>query len=323
MTTTTSEDCTHYIPVSVATISVSSVTNFPFYIREDRDSPVLLYRDADYPFEKDDVQRLIDRGVKNLYVALHDHDRYQQYLRNNFATIVNDESLPVQQRFGCLNEVVRDLLAHVFARKDTAKTVAVASSLAAQTVELICREEEVAAELLQVLHHDYHTFTHSANVSYYCVMLAKAWGITDRDELRRIATGALLHDIGKLDIDEKILKKPGRLNKEEWQVIQQHPTTGLRLLSSHNDLDFAQLMMVYQHHERIDGTGYPVGISKDKIHPWAQLCAIVDIYEALTSHRPYRPALSKSETIEILERQKECRLNEGMWECWKTIIQNS
>ena len=215
------------------------------------------------------------------------------------------------------------MLAEVFTRRDTAKTVETAKQLASQTVELVCREEMVAADLLHVLHHDYHTFTHSANVAYYCVLLAKASGITDRCDLRQIATGALLHDIGKLDILETILNKPGRLDDAEWDVIKRHPTNGLRLLAHRDDLNFAQLMMVYQHHERMDGSGYPVGVSGSSIHPWAQICAIVDVYEALTSHRPYRPALPQEDTIAILDRLAGAKLNQGLWQCWKTIIQDA
>jgi HD-GYP domain-containing protein (c-di-GMP phosphodiesterase class II) len=321
--TTAAAEIDQYIPVALTTICPSEVTTFPLHTRDNPNTPIRLYRDADYPFEADDLQRLIDRGVKYLYVASNDHERYQQYIRNNFVTILNDESLPVKRRFGCLNEVVRDVLAEVFTRRDTAKTVETAKQLASQTVELICRGDIVAAELLQVLHHDYHTFTHSANVAYYSVLLAKGSGITDRCELGQIATGALLHDVGKLEIPETILTKPGRLDDYEWDVIKGHPTSGLRLLSHRDDLNFAQLMMVYQHHERMDGSGYPVGISGKTIHPWAQICAIVDVYEALTSNRPYRPGLPQGEAIAILERQAEVRLNRGLWQCWKTIMQTT
>jgi HD-GYP domain-containing protein (c-di-GMP phosphodiesterase class II) len=299
------------------------VPSFALYIRDDADLPIRLYRDPDYPVEADDVQRLTQRGVKYLYVLLADQERYQKYLRENFGAILNDESLPLKQRFGYLNEVVRDVLGEVFSHRNTGKMVETAAQLAAQTVELICREDLVAADLLHVLHHDYHTFTHSANVSFFCVLLAREWGIADQGELQQIAAGALLHDIGKLEIPEAILKKRGRLNEHEWHVIRKHPITGLRLLGRRTDLSFGQLMMVYQHHERIDGTGYPVGVSQAKIHPWAQLCAIVDVYEALTSNRPYRPSLPKPEAIAILERQAAVRLNREMWECWKTIIQES
>jgi HD-GYP domain-containing protein (c-di-GMP phosphodiesterase class II) len=188
---------------------------------------------------------------------------------------------------------------------------------------LICREEMTAGELLRILNHDYHTFTHSANVSFYCVLLAKASGITDFDDLRQIATGAMLHDFGKLDIAESILKKRGRLDDTEMDVIERHPAIGLRLLATRDDLTYAQLMMVYQHHERMDGSGYPVGVSGSKIHPWAQICAIVDVYKALTSHRPYRRGLPQEDAIAIMDRQAGMGLNQGLWKCWKTIIQDA
>jgi HD-GYP domain-containing protein (c-di-GMP phosphodiesterase class II) len=312
-----------YIPVSLATISKSDVAEFPLFIRDSADTPMRLFRGADDPVNADELQRLTDRGVRTLYVTLGDHEHYQQYLRKNFVTILNDERLPITRRFGCLNEVVRDVLSDAFTQRDLENVVQSAGQLAVPTVELICRADAMLPELLKVLHHDYHTFTHSANVAYFCVMLAKACGMGDRSDLERIATGALLHDIGKLEIPEQILKKRGGLDDDEWQVIKRHPTIGFQTLMHRRDLTFGQLMMVYQHHERLDGSGYPVGISQRRIHPWAQLCAIVDVYEALTSHRPYRPRLPKGYAIPILDLQAGPRLNQGMWQCWKTIIQNS
>jgi HD-GYP domain-containing protein (c-di-GMP phosphodiesterase class II) len=320
---TTATEIERYIPVSLATICPSDATNFPLFIRDNPDAPIRLYRDANYSCDAEDFQRLIDRDVKRLYVTLQDHDRYQQYLRENFRAIVSDESLPVARRFGCLNEVVRDVLSEAFTCHDTTRTVEAAQELAAQTVDLICRADLLASDLVKVLHHDYHTFTHSANVSYYSVLLAKASGISDHEQLKQIATGALLHDVGKLEIPEAILKKPGRLDDQEWQVIKDHPTKGIRLLAGRDDLNFAQLMMVYQHHERLDGTGYPVGVPESEIHPWAQICAVVDVYEAITSNRPYRPGLPEKDTIAILDRHAGPRLNQRLWQCWKTIIQKS
>jgi HD-GYP domain-containing protein (c-di-GMP phosphodiesterase class II) len=312
-----------FIPISPATIRPSSVTGFPLYIRKNSQTPIELYRGADYPLQREDLERLMKRGVKRLYVSADDHEQYQLYLRSNFTASLSDETVPLARRFQCLNEVVRDVLAEAFRQRDTEHTVTTARDLASLTVQLVCREDFVVGELLQVLHHDYHTFTHSANVSYYSVLLAKASGIVDPEELRQIAAGGMLHDVGKLNVPETVLKQKGRLNDDEWEVIKRHPTTGFRLLAHREDLTFGQLMMVYQHHEREDGSGYPVGTAGPRIHPWAQLCAVVDVYEALTSHRPYRPAMPLDEVLTIIDRQAEERLNQGLWECWKTIINAS
>jgi HD-GYP domain-containing protein (c-di-GMP phosphodiesterase class II) len=321
--TTVATEIERYFPISLATICPSEAANFPLFIREDPNAHIDLYRDAHYQFEPKDIELLVDSGVHRLFVTLEDHEQYQRYLRENFTEILDDDSLPAERRFGCLNEIVRDVLGEAFTSRDTEKTVETAKEMAAETVELICRTDVMVSELTKVMHHDYHTFTHSANVSCYCVLLAKASGITDEDDLRGIATGGLLHDVGKLDIPESILKKCGPLDDDEWEIIKSHPTKGLRELSSHDDLSFAQMMMVYQHHEQMDGSGYPVGISKASIHPWAQICAVVDMYEALTSDRPYRPGLPIDETIAILDSQAGPRINEGLWQCWKKIIQNT
>lgn len=312
-----------FMPIPLATLHPSSVTGFRLYIRDNPDHPARLYRDASIPFEADDLQRLIASGTTCLFISTDDREAYQEYLRANYDVIVRDEALPISRRFGCLNAVVRDVLAQAFAQGDTQKTVDAARELGAETVELICRDEIVADELMQVLCHDYHTFTHSANVSYYAVLLAKGLGITDRDELEQIATGALLHDLGKLKIAEKVLTKPDRLSDREREIIERHPTLGFLELADRMDLTNAQLMMVYQHHEKLDGSGYPVGVSGDEIHPFAQLCAVVDIYEALTSLRPYRRALPASETKTIIDRQAGSKLNQEMWQCWQTIIQTT
>ncbi len=314
---------TEYIPIPLATISLSGVANFSLYIRDNSSNSIHLYRDSSLLLDGADLQRLKDRGVKHLYITADAHLVYQQYLRNNFAAILDDDSLPISRRLDCLSEAVRDVLSEAFAQRNIEDTLESVKQLALQTVDLICHTDTTAQQLLKVLRHDYHTFTHSTNVAFYCVLLAKACGTTERCELEQIATGGLLHDIGKLDIPEQVLTKNGRLNSEEWELIRRHPTTGFRLLANHTDFSFGQLMMVYQHHEKMDGSGYPVGITQSRIHPWAQICGIVDVFEALTSHRPYRSAMSRSEATSILERQAGSRFNAEIWQCWKKIIQHS
>ena len=97
---------------------------------------------------------------------------------------------------------------------------------------------------------------------------------------------------------------------------------GFRRLCHREDLSYAQLMMGYQHHERLDGKGYPVGIGAEEIHPWARVCAVVDIFEALTSNRPYRVDMPFEKAFEILDRNCEVALDEEIVRCWKTTIQH-
>lgn len=186
---------------------------------------------------------------------------------------------------------------------------------------LISENEVVASELFDVLQHDYHTYTHSYNVASYAMLLAQEVGIRDEDQLQGISMGGLLHDLGKLRIPNYILTKKERLSEAEWQTIQRHPTDGFIALAERPDVTFDQLMMVYQHHEKLDGSGYPVGIDGDEIHVLARICTVVDIFEALTSNRPYRNPNTTKEALEILDQMAPTKLDGDMVKCWKALMQ--
>jgi HD-GYP domain-containing protein (c-di-GMP phosphodiesterase class II) len=139
-------------------------------------------------------------------------------------------------------------------------------------------------------------------VTVYCLLIAGQAGITDQGELAQIAGGALLHDIGKRHIPASVLNKSGRPTDEEWKLIREHPVSGFQELAERSDVSWGQLMMVYQHHEKLDGSGYPAGICGEEIHPWARICAVADVFDALTCQRPYRKAVPKADVCEHLSR---------------------
>jgi HD-GYP domain-containing protein (c-di-GMP phosphodiesterase class II) len=220
-----------------------------------------------------------------------------------------------------MSEVMRDVLSEEFSAGDTTEIVLASQQLSKGTCDILLDEPIVARQLCNVLHHDYATFTHCTNVSLYCVMLARELGFSG-GELEEIAVGGLLHDLGKLQIDERILTKPGRLDEFEFREIQKHPLTGFRELVTRDDLSLGQLMMAYQHHERLNGSGYPVACEGDEIHPWAKLCAVVDVYEALTSQRPYRLPMTHKTALAVLEKGIGTEFDAEMVRCWKHLILN-
>lgn len=305
-----------YIPISVSTLVPSEVVGIELF-QEDKNSVTqyALYRGKDFPLEEKDLVRLRNRGVKKLYIRKTEQASYQSYLRKLIDNPSEDASITA--RAGALNEVVRDLLDSAFKTGNTDASVVTATYLGEQTANIVCNDEFASGDLFRVLQHDYATFTHSANVSFYCGMLAAELGFSQSD-VALISSGGLVHDLGKLQIPDKILSKPGRLTELEFREIKMHPVTGFRQLAHREDLTEGQLMMVYQHHERICGGGYPVGITGDEMHPWAKICAVVDVFEALTSNRPYRTPMPKRRAIELLEHEREGYEQEFL-ECWKQI----
>jgi putative nucleotidyltransferase with HDIG domain len=150
---------------------------------------------------------------------------------------------------------------------------------------------------------DQITHGHIRRVQGYATGLAKALGVTDARELRAIEAAALLHDMGKLAVPEHILNKPGRLTASEYDRMKTHSSVGAQILSA-IDFPYPVVPIVRHHHENWDGTGYPDGLSGIDIPIGARIMAVVDCYDALTSDRPYRPALSDEEALAIIEARK-------------------
>ena len=306
-----------YITISVATLRPGNALAVDLFSHDTATNQIRLYKKADYPLNVEDLDRLQQRGVRRLYITRDAHERYQEYLRLMLSEI--DGTASMKTRAGAMNEVVRNVLQDCFRSHDVERTVESVLSLADMVVEVLGDRKFITDDLLQVLYHDYTTFTHSANVAYYAVILAKDLGLP-ADALRQIAVGALLHDLGKIEVSDAILSKPARLDEFELRCVRQHPLEGFRKLCRHEGLSQGQLMMAYQHHERLDGSGYPVGCVGDEIHPWAKICAVVDAFEALTSVRPYRGPRTPERALNVLEAESGQAYDREIFQCWKETI---
>ena len=155
------------------------------------------------------------------------------------------------------------------------------------------------ANALELRDHD--TEGHSRRVTETTIRLARMMGIQEQ-EITHIQRGAMLHDIGKVGIPDRILSKPGPLTDEEWSLMKQHPVFARKLLSKIPYLQNA-LEIPYSHHERWDGSGYPEGLAGERIPLAARIFAVVDVWDALTSDRPYRPAWSEEKTLRYIREQ--------------------
>ena len=150
---------------------------------------------------------------------------------------------------------------------------------------------------------DHVTAGHTRRVQAYCAALAREFGIADEPTLRALEAAALLHDVGKIGIPEHILNKPGKLTTEEYDVMKGHVAIGAEILSG-IEFPFPVVPIVKSHHENWDGTGYPAGLRGEEIPLAARILTVVDCFDALTSDRPYRDAMSTAEAFEILQARR-------------------
>ncbi len=146
---------------------------------------------------------------------------------------------------------------------------------------------------------DHYLFQHSVNVCIYATILGQAYGYT-RDELFTLGLGALLHDIGKTQLPQDVLLKPSRLTNEEFEIIKSHPAIGFKMLKDEPNVPLLSAHIALQHHERVDGSGYPRSIVGTDIHEYARWVGLVDSYDAMTTHRVYRNAMLPHEAMERL-----------------------
>jgi response regulator RpfG family c-di-GMP phosphodiesterase len=148
---------------------------------------------------------------------------------------------------------------------------------------------------------DSETQGHSTRVVHYCLLLAKLMNITDPEELKVLEYAAILHDIGKIGIPDAILRKPGKLSSEEWEIMETHPILGYNMI---NRIDFLKdaSTIVLHHHEKFNGKGYPTGLAGDDIPRGSRIFMVADTFDAMTSDRPYRKALSFEITIKELKK---------------------
>lgn len=146
---------------------------------------------------------------------------------------------------------------------------------------------------------DLYIFSHSFNVALYSLAIAMNKGYAEK-ELGEIGMGAILHDVGKMAIPIEILNKPGKLTDEEYDLIKSHAVIGFEILRKQEGIPLLVAHCAFQHHERLNGSGYPRGLSKDEIHPYAQIIAVSDVFDALTTKRAYRSPMLPHEAMEML-----------------------
>lgn len=165
---------------------------------------------------------------------------------------------------------------------------------------------------------DAYTFGHSARVARLARRLALRAGLP-RVGAETVAQAALLHDLGKISVPESILRKPQELTAEEWEIMRRHPVVGAQIVAPLEFLDDGAVI-VRHHHERQDGSGYPDGLQGTAIPLGARILAIADVYDALTSDRPYRRAVSHEHAIEQLRAEGGRTLDADLVELFADLM---
>jgi HD-GYP domain-containing protein (c-di-GMP phosphodiesterase class II) len=184
-----------------------------------------------------------------------------------------------------------------------------------EVIDCILEEDQLNALLLTISDHDVYTYTHSVNVGVLSLLLAKKYfGGSDRHDLRELGVGFFLHDLGKIQVDPAIINKEGKLTFDEMMEMRRHPLYGFNILNEANQLTTECKLIILEHHEKEDGSGYPYGLYGGEIHVYARICSLVDMYDALTTDRPYRCKMSPFHALNLIKSRINDSIQKSLFE---------
>jgi len=227
----------------------------------------------------------------------------QKVVTDDLITTIHDESLPPQKKSRLVRQHSITMMKSLL-ENPTAQNIKEARKGISEMVNLILADDDTLHYLLDITSHDFYTYTHSVSVGVLGIALAKSlFKNSANHDMQALGVGFFLHDVGKVGIDPSIITKPGKLTPEEMHEMKRHPVLGYKLLHETKQLTEEAKTIVLQHHERIDGSGYPKGLSESGIHIYGRICSIADVYDALTSDRPYRKKMPPFAALKIMQHE--------------------
>ncbi len=251
-------------------------------------------------------RQLVEDNIKKLYVYARSYKTFNDYQEQNLKTILADKNMSSDEKSTIVYSVAKNLTEELLHDTKSGNKVERVSSWVENTVDYILKDENAFSNLKRVTAHDYLTYTHSVNLSVLGLLFGRYLNLS-QSCLSSLGTGMLLHDLGKVQIPLSILNKTDSLTDDEFKEITRHPEAGINILANENNISDDSLMVVAQHHENFDGTGYPHGIGGNEIQLFGRVSRIIDAYDALTTNRIYRKALKPfSALIEMRETMINC-----------------
>jgi HD-GYP domain-containing protein (c-di-GMP phosphodiesterase class II) len=292
-------DAYRELPLSL--IKVNERYEFDIYARQmDR---YLLFTLKNTPFTEHHASLMKGRGVK-LLVAKEDWGKVVEYNTLQLCGILKDPDVSVRDKASMAVSTSMESIRRIMV-SPVSRTVGHLEPMAEEMARLILSEDRIMSSLIWVSGHDHFTFQHSVRVGIYATALTlKLYGSRlSRRELQSLSEGYFLHDVGMARVPLSILDKKESLTIEEWLVIRMHPRWGYEAMIKTGQLTPESMEIVLSHHERKDGKGYPRRIKGDDIPLYAKVCALADMFESLTSARPYRDTRDTVSAIKIIHQE--------------------
>jgi len=289
-------------PVSMDTLYPDSRAPCDLF-RRLRGGEMVFYAQVGIPFDESTKQSMLAHGVEQLYIREEDTGRFFNYIKEALTKIIASPSTPARKKAEAVHIACRETMRRAY-EEPRGTFLQQAHEVVTPTVDLLINDDQATRCLVRLTAYDHCTYVHSTNVGIFGVALARIlFGRSAEHDMHRLGAGFFLHDLGKCKIPIDILNKPGALSTEERSVINLHPENGYQMLKEAGFMTDEAEILTLQHHEREDGKGSPAGLTTADIHPYARICRLVDVYEALTAERPYHARRSTFEALKFMQEK--------------------
>jgi len=310
-------------PVALSRLHPGMVADVPVYLRG-RGGRLVLYRAAHLRFRSADRDQLIGHGHEFVYIPLEHQDQIRSQLEAALRVVAVDRSMRPVDRAAIIYDAGLALLDEVFAGLPLGTERGRIENVTRATVLFAMDDPTVSAQLLHCAQHDLCISCQAVNVGTAMVVLAGSLGERDEEQLGEICVAGMLRDIGYTKLPGSLTSSKGPLSEIDGGLVRRHPDLGYEYLRRCAGLPELAATIARQHHERLDGSGYPQGLRGDDIHPVSRMCAVVETYYALTSYRPYRSGShTPAEAIQLLQGQCPSRLDAEIVSAWGRLVLDS
>ncbi len=302
-------DMPEYYGMPLSVIRENSTLNFDLFVKVSDQFKKVLTRSG--AVTKNFLDALRSADHESVYTPYEQSGAALEYKESQLDSVIRDPEIEMDEKSEVIYSTATDIAEELFNSPITADNINRTRSVVRPMLESVLADYTTVESLIAVSSYDYYTYTHSVDVSIYSIGLGQALGL-ERNSMERLAEAAILHDVGKSQIDIAIVNKPGRLTSEEFEAMKMHPVFAYEILRHNGLSDMVILEAVRDHHEKLNGTGYPKGKPADQISQLARIIAIADIFNALTTRRSYKEALTTFDALKIMRDHMEGELDKEL-----------
>jgi HD-GYP domain-containing protein (c-di-GMP phosphodiesterase class II) len=241
---------------------------------------------------------------KTLFIDKREAGVFQDYMEDNIGMILKDQAKPMKEKSEAVYAVTTNLINDLL-QDPKAASINKMKNMVDSQLDYVMHNPGAVNSLMSITEHDYYTYTHSMNVAIYLVGLGGEMELGSQ-EIQELSMGGMLHDLGKSKISLDIINAKGKLTDEEFQEMMAHPEIGVQLL---RDVDTDKKVpencyfAILHHHEKFCGGGYPQNKKGDEIHLYGRMTKVCDVFDALTTKRSYKEAMTSFEALRLMKEK--------------------